>query len=235
MSIESCGRRPARLARLLAATFLGITSTAYAQTPRPASVPPALKIDPAVQRVVMQMQAETPRGGSADPEPLGTQVQLTPPGPERIFGRLDSEREFQERVRQEALERTPPERIAFPPEPILTTQRFVRRVFPPISEVIEPQYVTFSRLHFEQKNFERYGWDLGYITPFVCAGKFFWDCALFPYHVGTDPFRKFDTGAGQCLPGSPVPLVMYPPEISVTGAVLEATVIVGLFGIFPGP
>ena len=145
-------------------------------------------MDPAVQRVVMQMQAETPRGAS-DSERLSTQIQLTPPGPERIFGRLDSEREFQERVYQEAQDQEAAEgrrydRIPFPPEPILTTQPFVRRELPPLSEVIEPYYVTFNRLHFEQKNFERYGWDLGYITPIVCASKFFWDVALLP-HAGT--------------------------------------------------
>ena len=53
--------------------------------------------------------------------------------------------------------------------------------------------MSFSRLYFEQKNFERHGWDLGYITPFVCAGSFFWDTALLPYHMGVQPFRKFDT------------------------------------------
>src|SRR5947209_147599 len=69
---------------LVCSTLLALAHVAQAQTPTP-----ALRIDPAVQRVMMQMQTEVPRG-PADSETLSAQIQLTPPGPERIFARLDS-------------------------------------------------------------------------------------------------------------------------------------------------
>ena len=56
-----------------------------------------------------------------------------------------------------------------------------------------------------------------------------------PYHMGTQPLRHYDTGAGQCLPGDPVPFLLYPPEFSLTGAIAEAGVVVALYAIFPAP
>jgi hypothetical protein len=94
--------------------------------------------------------------------------------------------------------------------------------------------VCYGRLLFEQKNLERYGWDLGFITPFVSAGKFYWDVVWIPYHIWTAPCRQYECSAGYCLPGDPVPLLIYPPELSLTGTVMEAGTIVALFAIFPG-
>jgi hypothetical protein len=162
------------------------------------------------------------------------QIELEPPGPERIFGRLDSEPSLQERMRQEARGRKPMERISFPEEPILSREQYVARVFPPSREVVEPYYVCFERLYFEQPNMERYGWDLGFVAPFASAGKFFWDVVALPYNLGTEPCRKFDCSAGWCLPGDPVPFMLYPPQLSLTGALLEGGTVVGLFAIFPG-
>lgn len=196
------------------------------QTVRP--IPPSV-----IQRTVMQQPAAAePR--AADAENVNPQIQLNPPGPERLF-RLETEAAWKERMRQEALERVPPERIVFPDEPILSKEPYMPRAFPPLTEVVEPHYVVYGRLYFQQRNFERYGWDLGFITPFVCAGKFFWDVAWLPYHAGTEPLRKWDTSAGQCLPGDPVPLMIYPPRLSLTGLLAEAGTIVTLFAVFPGP
>jgi hypothetical protein len=160
-------------------------------------------------------------------------VQLAPPGPERLF-RLESEKSLQERMRQEARQRPTLERITFPDEPVLSTESYAARVFPPAREVVEPNYVCYKRLLFEQKNLERYGWDLGFITPFVSAGKFYWDVVWMPYHIWTAPCRCYECSAGYCLPGDPVPLLIYPPELSLTGTVMEAGTIVALFAIFPG-
>jgi hypothetical protein len=199
--------------------------------------PPSLNAMPAI----IQAQAKAPLAPMpGGPQPLeaetrNPQIQLAPPGPDRLFGQLESESAWKERMRQEAMEVVPAERISFPEEPILTSRQYHQREFPPLSEVVEPGYVVYRRLYFEQKNFERAGWDLGYITPFVSAGAFFWDIATFPYHVGTQPLRKWDTGAGNCLPGNPSPLLLYPPEFSVTGALSEAAVVVSLFALFPGP
>jgi hypothetical protein len=213
---------------------------AVAQEPPPAGTrPPAKKAakpgPSGPQPTILQAQAQVPVDRRLqDTEAVNPQIQLTPPGPERLF-RIENEDSWKERMRQEAMERMPSERIAFPDEPILTARPYQPRAFPPLSEIVEPGYVVYRRLYFEQKNFERGGWDLGFITPFVCAGAFFWDIATLPYHVGTQPLRKWDTGAGNCLPGSPAPLLLYPPEFSVTGLLLEATVVTSLYGLFPGP
>jgi hypothetical protein len=161
------------------------------------------------------------------------QIQLEPPGSDRIFGRRDSETSLKIRIQQEVRQqkRQP---IPFPDEPILSTQRYVARVFPPMAETVEPNYVCYGRLLFEDKNSERYGWDLGFIQPFVSAGIFFWDVAWLPYHLGTDPCRKYECNTGYCLPGDPVPYLIYPPTYSVTGAMAEIGTIVALAWIFPG-
>lgn len=161
------------------------------------------------------------------------QVQLIPPGPDRLF-RRESEKSFQERMRQEARGRRPLDRIEFPPEPVLSTEKYAGRNFPPTREVVEPNYVCYRRLYFEQLNSERYGWDLGVFQPLIAAGKFYWDLVWLPYDIGIAPCRHFDCNSGYCLPGDPVPLMLYPPDISLTGAVLETSTIIGLFMIFPG-
>jgi hypothetical protein len=171
------------------------------------------------QAAPFQSVAQQPPPGSRDPllnQPRGIplpeaaqkvleelpeyQIQLEPPGPERLF-RLESEQTLQERMRQEARQRPTLERINFPEEPVLSTQAYAARPFPPAQELVEPNYVCYRRLYFEDKNSERYGWDLGFIQPFVSAGIFYWDVVTLPYHLGTDPCRKFECSAGYCLPG----------------------------------
>jgi hypothetical protein len=179
------------------------------------------------------LQAPPQESQKAPDESTEYTIQLEPPGPERLF-RLESEKNLQERMRQEARQRSTLERITFPEEPILSKEPFVARVFPPAQEVVEPNYVCYNRLYFEEMNSERYGWDLGFIQPFVSAGVFYWDVLTLPYHIGTEPCRHYECSAGYCLPGDPVPYLLYPPELSLTGATLEAGTIVALFAIFPG-
>jgi hypothetical protein len=126
-----------------------------------------------------------------------------------------------------------PERSIFPDEPAITHERYAGRSFPPGNLLVEPCYLCYDRLYFEQKNLERYGWDLGPITPFVSTAAFYWDLITLPYHMGTAPCRRYECNAGYCLPGDPVPLLLYPPELSLTGFVVEAGVVTALFAIFP--
>jgi len=163
----------------------------------------------------------------------GYKIQLEPPGPDRVF-KLDSEEAFRERLRQEGRQRPTRERIEFPEEPVVSREAYTARSFPPMTEVAEPHYLCYQRLLFEDLNSERYGWDLGFIQPVVSAGLFYWDMATLAYHVGTEPCRKYECSAGYCLPGDPVPYLIYPPELSLTGTVFEAGTIVALFAIFPG-
>jgi hypothetical protein len=160
------------------------------------------------------------------------QIPLEPPGPDRIF-RLESEAQLMERMRQEARNRRPVERITFPDEPILSKDWYAGRSWPPTDRPVEPNYVCYERLLFEQKNFERYGWDLGPIAPVVSFGTFFADFVMTPYNLFKDPCRCWDANAGYCLPGDPVPLLLYPPELSVSGAMAEAAAVLAIVAIFP--
>ena len=99
---------------------------------------------------------------------------------------------------------------------------------------VEPNYVCHGRLFFEQPNFERYGWDLGPVdSDRGIAGLTTTTWRCFPTRSGTDPFRCYDCSAGNCLPGDPTPFYLYPEEFSVTGLVGEASVVTGLFFLFP--
>jgi hypothetical protein len=159
-------------------------------------------------------------------------VQLEPPGPQRLF-QFESEKRLQERMRQEALEQPSPSRLEFPTYKPLTEDRAPpSRSWPSQTMQVEPNYVCYDRLYFQQINVERYGWDFGFIAPLVSAGEFFKDVALLPYHMGTEPFRCYECSTGYCLPGDPVPLLCYPPHLSLTGAAAEAGVVLGILAIF---
>src|SRR5206468_3412224 len=120
-----------------------------------------------------------------------------------------------------------------PDETLVSRDSYADRHWGPQVLLAEPNNVCYGRLFFEQKNFERYGWDLYLLSPFLSAGAFFFDVATLPYHCATEPFRKCECSAGYCLPGDPVPLLLYPPELSLTGALAEAATVVGLAAIFP--
>lgn len=189
---------------------------------------------PVVPAMAMQkVPPTTTSEGRLNEENPEYQIQLEPPGPDRLF-QLESERSLQEHMRQEARQRPTLERILFPEEPQLAKEPFTPRAFPPFQEIVEANYVCYGRLYFEEKNSERYGWDLGIVQPFVSAGAFYLDVLTLPYHLGTEPCRRYECSAGYCQPGDPVPYLLYPPELSVTGAVLEAGAIVAILAIFPG-
>ncbi len=147
-------------------------------------------------------------------------VQVEPPPPERLF-RLESEQKWRQRVIQETRERLPGDRVVFPEEPILTQEKYAGRHWPKMHMVVEPYFVGFNRLYFQQVNFERYGWDLGPITSLLSALGFYKDLALVPYHIFSDPLRDFEYNTGYCLPGDPTPLLLYPPTTSALGLLGE--------------
>jgi hypothetical protein len=136
-------------------------------------------------------------------------------------------------MRQEARQRTPMERIQFPEEPVLSRERYTGRSFPVHTEVVEVSYVCHRPLLFEEKNSERYEWDLGILQPVVSAGAFYFDVLALPYHVASYAGHCYDCSAGKCLPGDPVPYLIEPPQWSLTATLAEAGVLVGLFAIFP--
>ncbi|MFO0876951.1 MAG: hypothetical protein U0840_06225 [Gemmataceae bacterium] len=171
--------------------------------------------------------------GLPEDRPQEYQIQLDPPGLERI-SRLDSDAKLQERIRQETKQRDPSEIVLFPDEPILSRESYQGRgsVWPRRAMVVEPNYTCYGRLLFQDINAERYGWDLGFIQPVVSTGKFFFDLATLPMHMGIDPCGV-DCNVGYCLPGDPVPFMLYPPEVTVRGSMVELAVVVALVAIFP--
>lgn len=236
------------------ACFLLATSSVVAQTPpnhlpspvntgpgftppMPVPAPPQGMPPPFPGLLPVAFQAP---GGPAD---LGTQsdelqryqVQLEPPGAQRLF-RLESEGQLQRRMMQEAREQSPPDRIRFPQEPVVSLQKYNaaarNETWPTMSAVVEPRYVCHGKLLFEQRNAERYGWDLGPIHPAVSAGAFVFDWLTMPYHIATAPCRR-ECSAGLCLPGDPVPLLLYPPELSISGLAAQAATVGVLIAIFP--
>jgi hypothetical protein len=110
---------------------------------------------------------------------------------------------------------------------------YVPHNFPATVERAEPAYVMYKRLYFEDVNAERYGWDFGPWQPIISAALFYKDVAFLPYHIGTRPCQCYETSAGYCLPGDPVPYLLYPPELSLTGGLLQAGTVVGIAALFP--
>jgi len=220
----------------------GIASAQAPDWQRPSSPPapvvPLHNVKPAYPTAapddIRQVQAAAAprRMPGITTEQMDYLIQLLPPSPERMF-RIYSEEQLHEQLRQEDRERTPKTNPIFPDEPAVTDQKYAPRQFPPMVAVAEPAYVNYKRLYFEDKNSERYGWDLGILQPVVSTGLFVGDLVLLPYHFASRPFDCVQSSAGYCLPGDPVPYLLDPPNLSVTGAVGEAGAIMGLIAIFP--
>lgn len=168
--------------------------------------------------------------------PVGFSINLDPPGPERLF-RLESEDALKERMRQEKRAQSNVERIVFPETVVLPNAAYDPQWrsnnWMAMERAVEPQYLVHGRLLFQQINFERYGWDLGPVTPLISAGAFVADFVMLPYNLAKDPFRRWDSNGGWALPGDPVPLMIYPVGVSGTGSVTEALVAFALIACFP--
>ncbi len=153
------------------------------------------------------------------------------PGPEELF-RLESERTFKERLEQEARDNNEFKPLLYPTDPVISEEPYQPRRFPRRVKLVEPAYVCYNRPFFEQLNFDRYGWDVGPATPVLQLSKFYWDVFFLPYHAGTQPFRHYESNAGYCLPGDPVPFYIYPPKLSVTGTLMQGIAIGGGYAVF---
>jgi hypothetical protein len=136
-------------------------------------------------------------------------------------------------MRQERRDYAGGDPIVFPDRPELTTESYQPRKFEPIVCLVEPNNVVHRRLYFEEKNAERYGWELGALQPVVSSLYFFRDVLLLPHNLATHPHRRFESSAGQCLPGDPVPYLLYPPELTGSGLLAEVGAIALLAVAFP--
>ena len=122
---------------------------------------------------------------------------------DRLY-RLESEADLQRRIIEEGKQREPPEAEvakSFPTDyQPLSNEAYSGRQFPPVTEYVEPHYVCYHRLYFEEKNTERYGWEIGFLQPAISAGYFYKDFFLLPYHFAMEPCQRFECSAGSCLP-----------------------------------
>jgi hypothetical protein len=190
---------------------------------------PAMEVPPAP---VTPVRYQTPYSTTAAPE---FPIQLEPPGLERI-SRLDSDEKLQERIRQESIERgEKAEEVRFPESPILSRNPYQSRygLWQTRVMTVEPNFTNYMKLYFEDKNSERYGWDLGPLQPMLSALYFYKDVAVMPCKLANSICDCGDSDAGLCLPGDPVPYLLYPPEITLTGTAAELGTIALLIAIFP--
>ncbi len=208
---------------------------------------PVAVAEPPVRILRAQVPPDGPPGLARNQRPGGTrsgagedsqptyQIQLEPPGLEQLSRGMQSDETLHERIRQRTLDIDPNERIEFPAEPILSRERYFGRagLWPTRTMIVEPDFVCYGKLLFQDRNAERYGWDLGFIQPVVSVGLFYWDAFLLPAHLFNDPCRKNDCSRGYCMPGDPVPYLLYPPELTLTGIVAEAGAIIAVCAIFP--
>jgi len=171
-------------------------------------------------------------------------VRLPPPGEVFAFPNdPELEKKILDRLRQDELaagrnpENKYPATVTFPPGPLIgggVAYQAKTTTYPPMQVHHEPLYVVHRRLHFEEKNAERYGWDLGIIQTFVSAAYFYKDVLLWPNSLASGVVSGFwDSNAGKCLPGSPTPYMLYPPGLTITGGLFESVVITGVSFVIP--
>jgi hypothetical protein len=135
-------------------------------------------------------------------------LRLDVPGPEILF-RMESEEGMRERIRQENKGKM----VEFPDSRIVLSKTPISlRDWSSLEEMVEPYYTVYRRLYFEQINADRYGWDFGYFHPLIATGTFWFDLATLPFQLVAEPCRRFEYNTGLCLPGDPVPLLLYPPH-----------------------
>ncbi|HZV05157.1 MAG TPA: hypothetical protein VE999_08760 [Gemmataceae bacterium] len=180
-----------------------------------------------------------PLGGREEFEtPAPYTIQLEPPSIYRVAISVESDAQLHERIRQENRERKMPggkmpERLVFPNDPIISTDTYQGRKWYPMRLEVAPYYLCHGRLAFQQINFERYGWDLGPFSPLASAGMFLFDFVAWPYKAAKEPCRRIEYNTGWCLPGDPVPFLLYPIQLSPTGFVAEVGTILTLVAVFP--
>jgi hypothetical protein len=216
-----------------------------ARTPDLPPIPQTAPQDPPAQPMP---GGQPPSTSQKQPPPKETIYDTTPKQPlprrEYIFDMYDDatlERAIIKSVQEENRRRDPMLKFSpddpswrFPALPVINplglpyVTKAVREGYEPRKAVYEPLFVVHRRLHFEEKNTERYGWDMGILQPFLSTAYFYKDVLLWPNSLASGLEIGFwDTNAGKCLPGSPVPYYLYPPGLTITGMLFEGGIITG--------
>lgn len=209
-------------------------NTQYRMQPITPNLPNATRPNSIGSRVVTYQKP----AGQEEPNANGDSKKVAPaatdstPNRADVF-RLSSESELESRI----LEQLPENKeLGFPKLPDVTRPGSVigpRLGSNPLTVALEPGYVTHRRLYFEELNSERYGWNLGMVQPLVSTVHFYKDVLLWPSRLTSNVWERYDTNAGKCLPGSPVPYYLYPPELTIHGGFWGAVTFVGMGFILP--
>lgn len=231
-------------ASLLAACLFALGGAAFGQVPdrlppepillesAPVEPPSAPLSPPDARDTIIRTAAQMPPRDKERDAPTEFVINTELPGPNRLFERY-SEADVFERLRQEARKIPGSPKVYFPEEKPVSTEAYTGRIWNQAVARVEAGYVCHGRLLFEQPNFERYGWDLGVLTPFANVGVYWYDMLMLPYHYWTEPCKRWDSSAGKCLPGDRVPLLLYREKFSWTGLAAQAGAVTAAFYIFP--
>jgi hypothetical protein len=186
--------------------------------------------------------ARSARGAGEELSELLIRTEL--PGPQGLFGKRESEGQFYDRIRQEAKRQPGASPALFPAEAVVSRQKYIHPSYPRVDPIqntpygemvqyVEPSYVCHRRLLFEQPNFERYGYDLGFAQTGVQLAVFSYDLVMLPYHFSSDLRIRYECSNGKCLPGDPAPMTLPIERFSVTGVIGQATAIIAGAYAFP--
>lgn len=181
--------------------------------------------------VPVQLQPPPP-AGTAEASEREFQVLLEPPSRERLF-RIEAEDSLFERVKQEFRQRG--DRAEFPKEVRGVQLDVVRapRAHPPMATHYVAPFVCYHPLWFEEKNSERYGWELGVLQPLASTLHFYTNVALLPYHFTVRKPWACEANVGYYRPGDAVPLYFYTPDFSWAAVGAQAGTFVAGAAIFP--
>lgn len=117
--------------------------------------------------IAMLLLSTAARGQAPAPTPADSKLppmaplHLELPTPERLF-RLESEAALQKRLRDEAAAAPRPFRVRFPEEPVLSTEPYVPRLFPPAVVWVAPAFLCGDPLGLVTLPF--------YMLPGPCGG-----------------------------------------------------------------
>ncbi len=164
-----------------------------------------------------------------DSDPNSYKVKTKLPEIEELY-RLDAEKALEARIKQEYNKQND-KTYEFPTQQTLATTTFQGRAYPKSQIMAESNAVCHEKLLFEDKNAERYGWDLGFVQPLVSFGYFTKDVLFLPYHLGSRPHCQECTP--RCLPGDQVPYMIYHEGLTITGVLAETGIALALAMVFP--
>lgn len=188
-------------------------------------------------------QPDTPSDRDKEPEKPAGALPIdpnVPPDRAEVF-RLDSDTALNRRMLRDlnkpATEKLPDKAdTAIPESQRKYTPKILAYGYLPTKAIVEPNYLVHRRLYFEERNQERYGWDLGPLSALVATGYFYADTLFWPHNFAAGGFReRYDTSAGKCLPGDPVPFLFYPPGytgLRPGGLAVETVIVTGLVFLF---